>query len=62
VDSSASAGRLSWPELPAQVVDDARSMLGSGRTVHRTYCPGSDGRTAGVQVWMQSYPQSHTDA
>ena len=24
------AGRLSWPELPAQVVDDARSMLGSG--------------------------------
>lgn len=51
-------GRLSWPELPAQVVDDAQSMLGSGRTVHRTYCLGS----VGVQVWMQSYPESDTDA
>jgi hypothetical protein len=56
------AGRLSWPELPAQVVDDARSMLGSGRTVHRTYWLGRGGRDAGVQVWMQSYPQSDIDA
>ena len=48
------AGRLSWPELPAQVIDDARSMLGSRRTVHRTYCLGRDGSSAGFQVWMQS--------
>jgi len=54
------AGRLGWPELPAQVIDDARSMLGSGRTVHRTYCLGRDGRRAGVQVWMQAYPESDT--
>ena len=56
------AGRLSWPELPAQVIDDARSMLGSGRTAHRTYCLGSDGPSAGVQVWMQSYPEIDTIA
>jgi xanthine dehydrogenase accessory factor len=53
-------GRLSQPELPAQVIDDARSMLGSGRTVNRTYCLGSDGRNVGVQVWMQSYLESDT--
>src|SRR5262249_25442415 len=52
------AGRLSGPEWPARVVDDARSMLGSGRTVHRTYCLGG----VGVQVWMQSYPESDGSA
>jgi xanthine dehydrogenase accessory factor len=51
------AGRLGRPELPAQVIDDARSMLGSGRTVQRTYRAGADGPSAGVQVWMQSYPE-----
>ena len=55
-------GRLRSPELPAQVIDDARSMLGSGRTVHRTYCLRRDGRSAGVQVWMQAYPESDTIA
>jgi xanthine dehydrogenase accessory factor len=47
------AGRLSWPELPAQIVDDARSMLGSRRAVHRTYRLGTDE----IQVWMQSNPE-----
>jgi len=47
------AGRLSWPELPAQIVADARSMLGSRRAVHRTYRLGTDE----VQVWMQSNPE-----
>jgi hypothetical protein len=52
------AGRLSRPELPARVIHDARSMLGSGRTVQRTYCAGTDGPSAGVRVWMQSYPNA----
>jgi len=51
------AGRLSWPELPAQAIKDARSMLGSRRTVRRTYCPGGETGGAGVQVWMQSHPE-----
>jgi xanthine dehydrogenase accessory factor len=55
-------GRLSWPELPARVIDDARSMMGSGRTAYRTHCLGGDGRRAGVRVWMQSYPESDTVA
>ena len=50
------AGRLSWPELPAQVIHDARSMLGSRRTVRTTYCLGGETGNADVQVWMQSYP------
>jgi xanthine dehydrogenase accessory factor len=50
------AGGLSWPELPAQVIDDARSMLGSRRAVRRTYCLGGETGSAGVQVWMQSHP------
>jgi xanthine/CO dehydrogenase XdhC/CoxF family maturation factor len=50
------AGRLSWPELPAQVIDDARSMLGSRRTVRRAYCLGGQTGNAEVQVWMQSHP------
>ena len=50
------AGRLSWPELPALVIKDARSMLGSRRTVRRTYRPGGETGGAGVQVWMQSHP------
>jgi hypothetical protein len=35
-------------------------MLGSGHAVSRTYRLGSDGRGAGVQVWMQAYPESDT--
>jgi xanthine dehydrogenase accessory factor len=50
------AGRLSWPELPAQVITDARSMLGSHLAVRRTYRPGGGTGGAGVQVWMQSHP------
>ena len=50
------AGRLSWPELPAQVIQDARSMLGSRRAAHTTYyLDGETGSTHG-QVWMQSHP------
>jgi hypothetical protein len=55
------AGRLSWPELPAQVIKDARSMLGSHRAMYRTYCPGGTGG-ADVQVWMQSHPADDTPA
>jgi len=51
------AGRLSWPELPALVINDARSMLGSRRTVRRTYRPVGDTCGVGVQVWMQSHPR-----
>jgi xanthine dehydrogenase accessory factor len=50
------AGGLSWPELPAQVIDDARSMLGSRRAVCRTYRLGGETGSARVQVWMQSHP------
>jgi len=50
------AGRLSGPELPAQVIKDARFMLDSRHAVHRTYCPVGGTGSAGVQVWMQSHP------
>ena len=50
------AGRLSWPELPAQVIRDARSMLGSRRGVCRAYSLGGEAGGADVQVWMQSHP------
>jgi xanthine/CO dehydrogenase XdhC/CoxF family maturation factor len=49
------AGRLGRPELPAQVIKDARFMLGSRRAVHRTYCAGGETGRARVQVWMQSH-------
>ena len=50
------AGRLSRPELPAQMIGDARSMLGSRRTARRTYCLGGETGDADVQVLMQSHP------
>jgi hypothetical protein len=34
------------------------AALGSGGTVQRTYCAGTGGPSAGVQVWMQSYPNA----
>lgn len=51
------AGRLSWPELSAQVIRDARPMLGSGRAVRRTYCLGGETGSADVEVWMHSHPR-----
>jgi hypothetical protein len=54
------AGRLGRPELPAQVIKDARSMLGSGRAVHSAYCVGGETGSARVQVWMQSHPEGDT--
>ena len=50
------AGWLSLPELPAHVITDARSMLGSRRAVHTTYRLDSETGSAGAQVWMQSHP------
>ena len=50
------AGWLSWPELPARVIQDARSMLGSRRAVHTTYRLDGETGSARAQVWMQSHP------
>lgn len=49
-------GRLSWPELPAAIIADARSLLGTPRTAHKNY--GHHGERGGtsVHLWMQSYP------
>lgn len=49
-------GRLSRPELPAQIITDARSMLGSHRAVHTTYRLGRERGGTRVQIWMQSHP------
>jgi len=50
------AGRLSRPELPAQIITDARSMFGSRRAVHTTYRLDGETGSTRVQVWMQSHP------
>jgi xanthine dehydrogenase accessory factor len=50
------AGRLSWPELPARLIEDARCMLGSRRAAHRICCLGGETGYADAQVWMQHYP------
>jgi xanthine dehydrogenase accessory factor len=50
------AGRLSRPELPAQLIEDARSMLHSRRAVHTAYRLAGETAGADVQVWMQSHP------
>jgi xanthine dehydrogenase accessory factor len=50
------AGRLGRLELSAQVIKDARSMLGSRCAVHRTYGLGGETGRAHVQIWMQSHP------
>jgi len=52
------AGSLSWPELPAPVVDDARCLLGTRGTAWRTYGPGGERGGTGSRVWMQSYPRT----
>ena len=49
-------GRLSRPELPAQIITDARSMLGSRRAVHTAYRLDGETGSSRVQVWMQSHP------
>ena len=50
------AGQLSLPELPAQVITDARSMLSCHLAVRKTYRLGDEPGGVGVQVWMQSHP------
>jgi xanthine dehydrogenase accessory factor len=50
------AGRLSRPGLPAHLIADARSLLGSRRAVHRTYRLAGETASADVRVWMQSHP------
>jgi hypothetical protein len=49
-------GRLGRPELPAQIITGARSMLGSHRAVHTTYRLGRESGGTRVQIWMQSQP------
>jgi hypothetical protein len=50
------AGQLSCPQLPARLISDARSLLGSRRAAQRTYCLGGETAGAAVRVWMQGYP------
>ncbi len=52
------AGRLSWPELPAQFLQDARCILDSHsrRSAHRICCRGGGTGHADVQIWMQHHP------
>jgi hypothetical protein len=49
-------GRLGWPELPATVIADARSLLGTPGTVHRSYGRHGERDGTDAEVWMQSYP------
>jgi hypothetical protein len=48
-------GRLSRPELPAQIITGARSMLGSRRAVHTTYRLDRKSGGTRVQIWLQSH-------
>lgn len=50
-------GRLSWPGLPAPVINDARSMLGRCHTARRTYYLDGQRPRVSIQVWMQSHPE-----
>lgn len=56
IGADRAAGRLSRPDLPAQIITDARSMLGSRRAVHQTYRLDSGTGVTSVRIWMQSHP------
>jgi len=49
-------GRLNWTELPAAIIADARSLLCTPCTAHKTYGHRGERHGTSVQVWMQSYP------
>lgn len=50
-------GRLSWPELPARLIQDARCLLASRPAAHKTYCLGGEAGSADIRVWMQHHPE-----
>jgi len=51
-------GQPGRPGLPPPVIQDARCLLGSRRTVSRTYGPGGQNNGTGTRVWIGSYPQA----